>query len=76
MTSLSVKNVPEPLVEELRARARKNRRSLQGELIAILEESVRPTRMTPDDVYRTVQLLGLQTSDDSTRMIREARDSR
>lgn len=37
MPSLSVKDVPEPLAEKLRQRAARNHRSLQGELMAILE---------------------------------------
>jgi len=35
--SLSIKNVPEALADALRERARRNHRSLQGELMAILE---------------------------------------
>lgn len=35
--NLSVKNVPEALAVKLRARAERNHRSLQGELMAILE---------------------------------------
>lgn len=35
--NLSVKNVPEALAAKLRARAERNHRSLQGELMAILE---------------------------------------
>ncbi len=35
--NLSVKNVPEVLAAKLRARAGRNHRSLQGELLAILE---------------------------------------
>lgn len=38
--NLSVKNVPESLATKLRARAERNHRSLQGELMAILEEAV------------------------------------
>jgi len=41
MPNLSIKNVPEPVVERLRTRARCNHRSLQGELLALLTESVR-----------------------------------
>lgn len=40
MTNLSIKNVPEPVVERLRTRAQCNHRSLQGELLALLTESV------------------------------------
>lgn len=35
--NLSVKNVPETLAKKLRERAERNHRSLQGELMAILE---------------------------------------
>lgn len=38
--NLSVKNVPEALAVKLRERAERNHRSLQGELMAILESAV------------------------------------
>ncbi len=38
--NLSVKNVPEALATKLRTRAERNHRSLQGELMAILEDAV------------------------------------
>lgn len=37
VVNLSVKNVPEALAAKLRERAERNHRSLQGELMAILE---------------------------------------
>ncbi|VTU16985.1 FitA-like ribbon-helix-helix domain-containing protein [Variovorax sp. PBL-E5] len=41
MVSLSLKDVPEALAEQLRQRAARNHRSLQGELMAIIEQAVR-----------------------------------
>jgi plasmid stability protein len=38
--NLSIKNVPDPLAEKLRQRAEANHRSLQGELMAMLEATV------------------------------------
>jgi plasmid stability protein len=38
--NLSVKNVPDALADQLRARAEQNRRSLQRELLSILEAAV------------------------------------
>lgn len=38
--NLSIKGVPEPLAERLRARAERNHRSLQGELMQIIEQAV------------------------------------
>lgn len=37
--NLSIKNVPDPLAAKLRERAGRNHRSLQGELMAILESA-------------------------------------
>ena len=37
--NLSIKGVPEPLAERLRARAERNHRSLQGELMQIIEQA-------------------------------------
>lgn len=38
--NLSIKNVPEDLANRLRKRAAKHHQSLQGELLAILEEAL------------------------------------
>jgi plasmid stability protein len=38
--NLSIKNVPDALADKLRARAERNHRSLQGELMAILEHAI------------------------------------
>lgn len=43
MANLSVKDVPEHLAERLRQRAARNHRSLQGELMAIIEQAVHET---------------------------------
>lgn len=40
MSNLSIKDVPEALAEALRRRAARNHRSLQGELMAIIERAV------------------------------------
>lgn len=40
MPNLSIKDVPEPLAEALRERAARHHRSLQGELMAIIEAAV------------------------------------
>ncbi|MGK6308795.1 FitA-like ribbon-helix-helix domain-containing protein [Variovorax sp. DT-64] len=40
MANLSVKDVPDDLAERLRQRAARNHRSLQGELMAILEQAI------------------------------------
>ena len=47
MATLSIKNVPEALVKRLKSQAATNRRSLNFEVIAVLEGA---TRSTPIDV--------------------------
>jgi len=43
--NLSIKNVPESLAEKLRRRAEANHRSLQGELMSLLENAVMMTHV-------------------------------
>lgn len=74
--SLSIKNVPDDLVARLRERARCHHRSLQGELMAILEGALRPQRLTVQDVAARVRELGLRTDATAVWMIREDRDAR
>jgi plasmid stability protein len=73
--TLSVKNVPEKLAERLRQRAASHHRSLQGELLAILEAAAQPT-LTIDELAERVKKLGLRTPSDSVAIIRAARDGR
>ncbi|HEY1259728.1 MAG TPA: Arc family DNA-binding protein [Stellaceae bacterium] len=75
--NLSIKNAPDDLVARLKERAAKHHRSLQGELLAILEEAVRPRRKkTVDEVLAEIRSLGLSTPSESAQMIREDRDGR
>ena len=52
MKSLTIKGVPEVLLSELKARAKANRRSLNGEVIASLEYLVRHRRTAAELVAR------------------------
>jgi plasmid stability protein len=75
--NLSIKNVPEDLAARVRARAARNRRSLQGELLVILEESVNEgPAQGPMEVLRRLRELGLRTTPKSAQWIREDRDGR
>ena len=76
MPNLSIKNVPEDMLARLRTRARQHHRSLQGELVAILEEALAPRRLTLEELVQRVQERGVQTGDQSTPWIRELRDAR
>ena len=77
MVNLSIKSVPDELAARLRERAERNHRSLQGELMAIIEEAVlTPDRLTPMDVLAEVKRLGLRTSAEAASTIRADRDGR
>lgn len=75
--NLSIKNVPDELAAQIKERAARNHRSLQGELMAILE-SVAQERplLTLDEIWKQGKQLALSTPSDSTEMIREMRDAR
>ena len=75
--SLSIKNVPDDVVERLRARAARNRRSLQGELLDLIERAADevPT-ISAREVYDRIRKLNLPAGESSADIIREMRDAR
>jgi plasmid stability protein len=75
--NLSIKNVPDEVVQSLRQRATRRHRSLQGELLAIIEEAVRSEQeLSPAELLEEVRSLGLHTPGDSAAIIRSDRDRR
>ena len=87
--NLSVKNVPDDLAELLRQRAAGNRRSLQRELLSILEAAVgrgattstierrEPgTALTIEQVAEISRRLFPKGTDSSVAFIRQLRDGR
>jgi plasmid stability protein len=89
--NLSIKGVPEALAQKLRERATRNHRSLQGELMAIIEEAAgegrgvtppavpaRGTRRIEDIAAELRQRYPVPHADipRGTDLIREDRDSR
>jgi plasmid stability protein len=74
--NLSVKNVPEDLAERLRQRAKRHHRSLQGELMAILEEAADLEKLSVEEAERRLKALSFRTGDESTAWVRELRDAR
>lgn len=74
---LSIKNAPDDIVRRLKERAERHHRSLQGELLSILEEAVsQDTVLTPEEVLRRVSDLRLSTPSEASKMIRADRDAR
>ena len=75
--TLSIKNAPDDVVQRLRERAERHHRSLQGELLAIIEEAVRDDRpSTPADILARVRRLGVSTPAEAAAIVRADRDAR
>lgn len=55
--------------------AKRHHRSLQGELIAILEEALHFRRFTVKEACRKIRELGIETGDETTAIVREERDA-
>lgn len=73
--NLSIKNVPDHLAEALRLRAAASHRSMQGELMAILERALDESRpLSPAAVLERVRELGLRTDPEAVDMLRQDRD--
>ena len=73
--NLSIKNAPDDVVQRLRERAARNHRSLQGELMAIIEEAARPTaRLTPVEFLAEIRKLGLRSPSEAVDIVRADRD--
>ena len=72
--TLSINNVPELIVQNIALRADQNHRTLQNELLTILEEAIKVKPFTPNQILAKVQQLGLETPAESVEMIRGDRD--
>ena len=72
---LSITNVPDEIVERLLERAKRNHRSLQDELMSILDSALEPSIVTVEDLHREVTSMGLTSKSESTAMLREDRDA-
>ena len=73
---VSIKKVPDDVIELIRMRAKRNHRSVQGELMAILEQATKPKKRSFEEVYEELGRIGLNSPSESVRMIREDRDAR
>jgi len=75
--ALSIQGCPEELVAELRRRASEHNRSVDGEVVAILEASLgKPRRLTIGELAARARASGLRTPSESAAIVREARDAR
>jgi plasmid stability protein len=80
-TTLSIKNAPDEIVPRLKERAALNHRSLQGELMAIIEAAtIRPEYgpghnfLTPKQLLEKIRSLGISSPATSADIVRADRD--
>lgn len=91
MPNLSIKNVPESVVEKLRRRAEGNHRSLQGELLTLVcraversdypsrdsaSDSTSPGWMSVEDVHEAWRGVPADTAPAAIDIVRKDRDRR
>jgi len=77
--NLSIKNAPDAVVRQLKARAARHHRSLQGELMALVEAAAREEEagvLTPAQVLDRIRAAGVRSPADSVRVIRSLREGR
>ena len=73
--TLSIKNAPDHIVQRLRQRAEKNHRSLQGELMVIIEDAVATDgKRSPGVFLEKVRAMGISTTPDGAEIVRADRD--
>lgn len=76
MANLTIRNLDATVVENLKARARANRRSLEGEVRLLLEQYGR--RPPPEELIRQAEEIAAMTprlpQTDSATLVREGRD--
>ncbi|MFT3906713.1 MAG: Arc family DNA-binding protein [Steroidobacteraceae bacterium] len=75
---MTVRNIPRSVLERLRARAIRHRRSMQGEILAILETVAATDRpeLSVSQLLARVRSRGVATPAESAEMIRADRDGR
>jgi plasmid stability protein len=71
MSSITIRDIPPKLHRALKARASWNRRSLQSEIVATLEEAVRPKPVAVDEILdrasRFRAAVRIRTTDEEIR---------
>ncbi|WP_420629701.1 FitA-like ribbon-helix-helix domain-containing protein [Candidatus Leptofilum sp.] len=57
MATMTIKNIPDALYEELKQRAAANRRSVNNEVIVLIERAVQYQVQDPNEVLERVRIL-------------------
>jgi antitoxin FitA len=74
---LSIKNVPDAIAQRLRQRAARHHRSLQDELLAIIEEAAQSEpALSPTALLAEIRRLGVRTPSEAAAIVRTDRERR
>jgi plasmid stability protein len=63
MYSITVKNIPDEIYENLKRSARRNRRSINNEIILILERSLQSRKIAPEAFIAQARQIREKTAD-------------
>ncbi|MFV3128407.1 FitA-like ribbon-helix-helix domain-containing protein [Niveispirillum sp. KHB5.9] len=75
---LTIHDAPDELIARVKHQAQRHRRSLQGEVLAILEEAVpsQAPELSIEDLTQAVRALGLTGPSEAAELIRADRNAR
>lgn len=77
--TLSIKNAPAAVVRRLKQRASRHHRSLQGELLALVEAAAREEEaglLGPEELLAEARALGIRSRGSSADVVRSMREAR
>ena len=57
MPNITVKNIPDSNYNKLKQQAQTQHRSMNSEIIACLERTVEPKRVSPDEILRQARMM-------------------
>lgn len=57
MATMTIKNIPDELYEQLKRRAEANRRSINNEVIVLIERAVQYQAQDPNEVLERIRVL-------------------
>jgi plasmid stability protein len=79
VVTLSIKNAPVTVVDRLKKRAQRHHRSLQGELLALIEAAAREEEASllgPVELVAAVRAAGVSSRGSSASLVRRMREER
>jgi len=63
MATLTLKNIPDDLYEQLKETAAANHRSINGQIIALIEQGVRSRPVDPEEILKRARQLREELGD-------------